>query len=156
MFLKRNKYLFLFLVTPIIYICLLALGNNSQQDSITKEIVKTPEILLKNIHQQPYFLEVLASSLVSWVTGLTKGFKSSKDWLSKYFGVGKTPTFLIFIFDFIIYTIVGAYFGTGIYQPDNFIGAIAAGTSWPLGLGALSSDTNRDKDENNERKNNIK
>ena len=89
------------------------------------------------MHSHPWFWEVLAASLVGWVLGKVKGFSSSKDWLEGYWPNPPLP--VIFILDFIIFVIVGAYFGTGIYNPATFIAAIGAGLSWPVGLGALAT-----------------
>jgi hypothetical protein len=45
--------------------------------------------------------------------------------------------YLVFISDLIVFVVAGAYFGTGIYSPTNFVSAIAARLTWPIGLGAL-------------------
>ncbi len=79
----------------------------------------------------------MVASLLGWVLGMVKGFDSSKDWLEKY--CKTAPKALLFIIDLLIFVLVGAYVGTGLYQPTTFAAALAAGLSWPVGLGALAS-----------------
>ena len=87
-------------------------------------------------HHQ-YFPEVLAASVVGWIVGLVKGFDTSKNWLKTYWP--SAPLIILFILDLFIFVVVGGYFGTGIYNPQNFLAALAAGLSWPVGLGALTT-----------------
>ncbi len=92
---------------------------------------------LQNMHLHPWFWTVMAASVVGWVLGITKGFSGSDDWLDKYWP--EKPKFVILIIDVLIFVLVGGYFGTGIYNPANFVAAAAAGISWPIGLGALAT-----------------
>ena len=92
--------------------------------------------LLDMPHHQ-FFPEVLAASVVGWIVGLVKGFDTSKNWLKTYWPTA--PLFILFILDLFIFVVVGGYFGTGIYNPQNFLAALAAGLSWPVGLGALTT-----------------
>ncbi len=96
-----------------------------------------PALDIPNIHKQPFFWTVMVASVLGWVLGMVKGFDSSKDWLAKYWT--KVPKPLLFGTDLLIFVIVGAYIGTGLYQPSSFSGALAAGLSWPVALGALAS-----------------
>jgi len=84
-----------------------------------------------------YFPEVLAASVVGWIVGLVKGFDTSKNWLKAYWPTA--PLFILFVLDLFIFVVVGGFFGTGIYNPQNFLAALAAGLSWPVGLGALTT-----------------
>jgi hypothetical protein len=90
-----------------------------------------------NMHQQPFFWEVVFASLVGWLLSMVKGFSGSKDWLEKY--MSAPPKLLIFTGDLIIFVIVGGYVGTGVYNPSTIVAAFAAGISWPVGLGALTT-----------------
>jgi hypothetical protein len=100
---------------------------------------QTPAIVyhLKNMHTQPWFWEVLASSAIGWVLGLVRGFSGVKDWLSNFWPSAPKP--LVGILDLFIFIVVGAYLGTGIYNPTNFLAAIGAGITWPIGLGSLAT-----------------
>ena len=89
------------------------------------------------MHLQPWFWEVLAASVVGWVVGMVKGFAGTRDWLSHYWT--NSPKAVTFVLDLGVFVFVGAYFGTGIYMPTNFQAALAAGLSWPIGLGALAT-----------------
>lgn len=90
------------------------------------------------MHDHQWFLTVMAASVVGWLLGMTRGFSTTSDWLTNYFSLDKTPTFVVWVLDLFVFVVVGAYFGTGIYNPANFVAAAAAGISWPLGLGALT------------------
>ena len=92
---------------------------------------------LQNMHQHPWFWTVVAASIVGWVLGITKGFSGSDDWLDKYWP-GK-PRAVVLVTDLFVFVLIGGYIGTGIYNPANFVAAIAAGITWPLGLGALAT-----------------
>jgi hypothetical protein len=92
---------------------------------------------LANMHTHPWFWEVLASSAVGWLLGLVKGFSGAKDWLATYWS--KTPKAAILILDMLIFIGVGAYAGTGIYNPTSFFAAMGAGITWPVGLGAIAT-----------------
>jgi hypothetical protein len=94
-----------------------------------------PGLHLKDMHHHPWFPEVLASSAVGWVIGLVKGFSGTREWLARYWP--NTPLAVVFIMDLIVFVGVGAYFGTGIYNPANFLAAMGAGLTWPIGLGSL-------------------
>ena len=69
--------------------------------------------------------------------GRTKEFSGTKEWLGRYWE--RVPKVLIFLLDLAVFVGVGAYFGTGIYDPNNLPEAFAAGLSWPVGLGALAT-----------------
>ena len=92
---------------------------------------------IENMHQHEWFWTVMAASVVGWLLGMTKGFSSSADWLERYWP--SKPVFVVLILDLTIFVVVGAYLGTGIYNPANFVAALAAGITWPLGLGALAT-----------------
>jgi hypothetical protein len=104
---------------------------------LAQEPDTTKTIHLNHMHRQPWFLEVLVSSLVGWVVGMVKGFAGTRDWLARYWT--NSPKVVTFVLDFLVFVFVGAYFGTGIYNPTNFQAALAAGLSWPIGLGALAT-----------------
>ncbi len=92
---------------------------------------------MTNMHKHPWFWDVMVASVVGWVLGRVKGFSTSKDWLNKYWPNSSLP--VLFFLDMILFVGVGAYFGTGIYNPDTFVEALAAGLSWPVSLGALAT-----------------
>jgi hypothetical protein len=92
---------------------------------------------ISNLHQHPWFAEVICSSVAGWLLGMVKGFSSSGDWLRKY--LPSKPAFVVFLLDLLIFVVFGGYFGTGIYNPTNLLAAFAAGLSWPVGLGALAT-----------------
>ena len=92
---------------------------------------------LTHMHHQPWFWEVLAASVVGWVVGMVKGFAGTRDWLARYWS--NSPKLVTFALDLVVFVFVGAYFGTGIYNPTDFQAALAAGLSWPIGLGALAT-----------------
>jgi hypothetical protein len=94
---------------------------------------------IPNIHKQPFFWTVMVASLLGWVLGMVKGFDGSKDWLTKYWSAAPRP--FLFGIDLLIFVVVGAYVGTGLYQPSSFTAALGAGLSWPVALGALVSKT---------------
>ena len=89
------------------------------------------------MHQDPWFITVAAASMAGWILGAVKGFSTSADWLRKY--IAKPPVLLVFFSDLFLFVVAGAYLGTGIYTPTNFVSAIAAGLTWPIGLGALAT-----------------
>ncbi len=90
---------------------------------------------LKDMHNHPWFWEVLVAAAVGWVIGKVKGFSGTADWIAKYWP--NTPLLVVFILDLFVFVGVGAYFGTGIYNPTNFLAALGAGLSWPIGLGSI-------------------
>jgi hypothetical protein len=90
-----------------------------------------------NMHRHPWFLEVLVASLVGWALSMSKGFASVAEWLNRYFP--NPPKLIVFLLDVIVFIVVGSYFGTAIYNPNNLLEALAAGISWPVGLGALAT-----------------
>jgi len=87
--------------------------------------------------KQPYFPEVMVASIFGWVLGQVKGFSGAKDWLERYWPNSPKP--VLFVLDLTIFVVCGAFFGTGIYNPDSLQAALAAGVSWPVGLGALTT-----------------
>ena len=84
-----------------------------------------------------WFPDVLVASAVGWILGMVRGFAGTRDWIERYWA--KSPRSVSFVLDLLIFVFVGAYFGTGIYNPQNFVAAIAAGLSWPIGLAALAT-----------------
>lgn len=90
---------------------------------------------IANMHNHPYFWDVVVASVIGWLIGMVKGFSGSKDWLEKYWP--RPPLTVIFALDLVIFVCVGGYIGTGIYNPATIVAAFAAGISWPVGLGAL-------------------
>lgn len=92
---------------------------------------------IQDIHTHPFFLTVFAASLVGWVTGMTKGFNGTKDWLMRYWSA--PPAWITFILDLFVFGVVGAYFGTGLFNPSSFQAASTAGFLWPIALQALTS-----------------
>ena len=100
-------------------------------------IASISDLSLRTIHQQPFFIEVMMASIIGWILGITKGFSTSRDWLSNY--LQTTPIWVTFIVDLFIFVVVGAYIGTGLYQPNNFVAALGAGITWPIALGALAT-----------------
>lgn len=92
---------------------------------------------LSNMHTHPWFKEVMVASLIGWVTGVAKGFRGSRDWLQRYWAT--VPTVVVFGADLIVFALVGGYLGTGIFRPSDFVQALSAGVTWPLGLLVLGS-----------------
>jgi hypothetical protein len=89
------------------------------------------------MHTHPFFWDVMVASVVGWVLGMVKGFSSTKDWLTQYWPGAPKPAF--FLLDMGVFVIVGAYFGTGIYDPSSFVAALGAGLTWPVGFGSLTA-----------------
>jgi hypothetical protein len=89
------------------------------------------------MHSHTWFVTVAMASLAGWILGAVKGFSTSADWFKRYWTA--PPRLVVFATDLVIFVVVGAYFGTGIYDPTSFVSAIAAGLSWPIGLGALAT-----------------
>ena len=85
----------------------------------------------------PYFWDVTATSAVGWLMGILKGFSGSKEWVARYWS--NPPVFLVFIMDVLIFVGVGGVFGTAVFDPTTLHAAIAAGLSWPIGLGSLAT-----------------
>jgi hypothetical protein len=102
-------------------------GNDSSNTS--------SQLHFAGMWKQPYFVEVMVASVFGWVLGMVKGFSGAKDWLAKYWP--NSPRLVIFVLDLVIFVVCGAFFGTGIYNPSSLQAALAAGLSWPVGLGAL-------------------
>ena len=96
-----------------------------------------PTLTIGTISSHSFFWTVMAASVVGWVLGMTKGFSTSSDWLRKYWP--SPPTLVVLLLDALIFVVVGAYIGTGIYNPATFVAALAAGITWPVGLGALTT-----------------
>jgi len=96
-----------------------------------------PTYHLGNMHEHPWFWDVIVASAVGWVIGIVKGFSGSKDWLDRYWP--QAPSLMVWLLDFLVFGVVGGYFGTGIYEPTTFVAAMSAGLSWPIGLGALAT-----------------
>ncbi|MBI1924298.1 hypothetical protein HYR99_08605 [Candidatus Poribacteria bacterium] len=128
MSLPRSLICILFFIFLSIWMARLSYGQEE-----TEKVVYQ----LKNMHKHPWFWEVMVASVIGWVLGMVKEFSTSKDWLNKYWP--NSPHLVVFFLDLIIFVCVGAYFGTGIYTPVNFVEALAAGLSWPIGLGALAT-----------------
>jgi hypothetical protein len=96
-----------------------------------------PALHFIGMWKQPFFPEVMVASVFGWVLGQVKGFSGAKDWLDRYWP--NSPKVIVFILDLTIFVVCGAFFGTGIYNPDTLQAALAAGLSWPVGLGALAT-----------------
>jgi len=96
-----------------------------------------PALHFIGMWKQPYFPEVMVASIFGWVLGQVKGFSGAKDWLERYWPNSPKP--VLFVLDLTIFVVCGAFFGTGIYNPDSLQAALAAGVSWPVGLGALTT-----------------
>lgn len=116
-------------------ICFVALMMGLERASAQNSNEQVYHLL--TMYQHPWFWDVLGASVVGWVVGMVKGFSGSKDWLQQYW---KTPPGLvIFLLDCFVFAGVGSVFGTGIYNPTSFLAAIAAGFTWPIGLGSLAT-----------------
>jgi hypothetical protein len=92
---------------------------------------------IQEMYKHPWFWDVLAASAGGWVLGLVKGFSGVKDWIASYWP--SAPLAVVFVLDLIVFVVVGAFVGTGIYNPSNLIAALAAGITWPVGLGSLTT-----------------
>lgn len=90
-----------------------------------------------DMYKHTWFWEVLAASIAGWVLGLVKGFSGTRDWLTKYWKQPPIP--LTFALDLLVFVFIGAFIGTGVYNPNSFVEALAAGLTWPVGLGALAT-----------------
>lgn len=100
-------------------------------------------LTLWTIHQHPNFYAVMLASMVGWILGITKGFSSSRDWLGNY--VENSHWLVVFVLDAVLFVLVGAYIGTGIYEPTSIVAALGAGITWPVALGALASPPPEDQ-----------
>ena len=109
----------------------------SAQATTPGEAPTVPPVHFVGMWKHPYFYEVMVASVFGWVLGMVKGFSGSKDWLDRYWP--KRPAIIIFLLDLLIFVLGGAFFGTGIYNPQSLQAALAAGLSWPVGLGALAT-----------------
>ena len=89
------------------------------------------------MHQHTWFVEVLVASVLGWVIGTVKGFSGTKEWMAGYWS--SPPGLLIFMLDFAVFVGAGAYLGTAIYDPATLAAAFAAGVSWPLALGGITT-----------------
>lgn len=121
----------------MLFVVLVACGPVIAQSIVTEEVSSTAPISLATIHQQPFFFEVMMASIIGWIVGITKGFSTSRSWFTTY--LKDAPVLAIFGLDLLIFVVVGAYVGTGVYQPSNFVAALGAGITWPLALGTLAS-----------------
>lgn len=92
---------------------------------------------IQEMYKHPWFWDVLAASAGGWVLGLVKGFSGVKDWIARYWPSAPLP--VVFALDLFVFVVVGAFIGTGIYNPSNLIAALAAGITWPVGLGSLTT-----------------
>ena len=92
---------------------------------------------LATIRHHPWFTEVLVASLIGWVIGYVKGFSSAAEWLAKYWP--KPNKLVVFLLDLLVFGLVGGYLGTAIFNPTSLNAALAAGISWPLAFGGLTS-----------------
>jgi hypothetical protein len=98
---------------------------------------EAPTYSAVNIYKHPWFWDVMVASAAGWFLGLLKGLSTTKEWFDKYWPTAAKV--IIFLADLLVFICAGAYFGTGIYNPDKFVAAVAAGLSWPLALGALNT-----------------
>jgi hypothetical protein len=93
------------------------------------------------MHNHPQFYTVCGASIAGWILGNVKGFSSSADWFKRYW---PTPhPIIVLVADFLVFAVAGAYIGTGIYDPTNFVAAVAAGLTWPIGFAALTTRDSR-------------
>jgi hypothetical protein len=122
-------------VVTILFIIPSSVGAVSTRS--TQPIGESGLLTIDNIHEHTFFWTVMAASVVGWVLGMTKGFSTSSDWLEKYWA--SPPIYAVLLLDALIFVVVGAYVGTGIYNPATFVAALAAGITWPIGLGALTT-----------------
>jgi hypothetical protein len=99
--------------------------------------LNAPAYHFGNMHQHPWFWDVVGASAIGWVIGIVKGFSGSKEWLDRYWP--RAPLLVVWMLDFLVFVVVGGYLGTGIYNPMTFLAALSAGLSWPIGLGALAT-----------------
>ena len=101
--------------------------------------ITPPDVIwhISNMHKHPWFYETAFASLGGWILGMVKGFSSSGDWLVRY--LPSKPLPIIFVLDLLIFVVFGGYVGTGLYTPTSLIAALAAGLTWPVGLGALAT-----------------
>lgn len=126
-----SKALIVCFVLVGLHVSCLAATPNDPPETPSKDIVYH----IANMHEHPYFWDVVVASVIGWLIGMVKGFSGSKDWLEKYWP--RPPLVVIFLLDLVIFVCVGGYIGTGIYNPLTIVAAFAAGISWPVGLGAL-------------------
>jgi hypothetical protein len=103
----------------------------------TSERAFAADMHLKDIVNDPWFWEVTAASGLGWFLGTLKGFSGSKEWLARYNIT--PPKLVVLVADFIVYVGIGGFVGIAIYNPTTLHAAMAAGVSWPLGLGALTT-----------------
>src|SRR5580704_15468488 len=96
-----------------------------------------PDMHLSSIPSHPWFAEVIAGSVVGWMTGKIKGFSGVRDWVEDYWA--QPPGWLVFMMDLIVFAGVGGLLGTAIYDPASLTAALAAGLAWPIGLGSLAT-----------------
>lgn len=112
-------------------------------ESARAQEAPTLSYTIQNMHTHPWFWTVALSSAIGWILGIIKGFSTSSDWLKRY--MAQPHPLLIFLVDLFVFVIIGAYVGTGIYNPTSFIAALAAGLTWPIGVAGLSTrDTKPD------------
>jgi hypothetical protein len=94
-------------------------------------------VVIQETFKQPLFPVVFLGSLIGWMVGKVKGFVSAKEWLDRYWPGAPLP--VIFLLDLFIFAFVGSFLGTLIYSPTSALEALAAGVSWPVGLGGLAT-----------------
>ena len=137
----KRKYL---LLSITIFYILIISSNATIGTESTQTTDNNIEYSLGNMHTHPEFITVSAASIIGWALGIGKGENiNAKKWLKKF--SSKTPKWIEHIFNFIIFAVVGAYCGTGIYKPIDFTSALAAGFAWPLGLTGLAASPKDDK-----------
>lgn len=104
---------------------------------VATEAATAADMHIKNMVNHPWFWEVTAASGIGWFLGTLKGFSGSKEWLARY--NIEAPKVLVLVIDFAVFVGVGGFVGIAIYDPTTLQAAMAAGVSWPLGLGALTT-----------------
>jgi hypothetical protein len=115
------------------FCCLLVVGFFAA----TSNAASAADSHIRDMVNDPWFWDVTAASGLGWFMGTLKGFSGSKEWLARY--DIKAPKWLVLIVDCIVYVGVGGFVGIAIYNPQTLHAAMAAGVSWPLGLGALTT-----------------
>jgi len=115
----------------LLILCLLAASTGISWADTTTD----GGLPIQQIPRDPWFFTVAAASAAGWILGAVRGFSTSADWLKKY--LKNPPIALVFMADLLVFVVVGAFLGTGIYTPKTFVAAIAAGLTWPIGVGAL-------------------
>jgi hypothetical protein len=92
---------------------------------------------IQTMHQHPLFWTVGAASIGGWLLGIVKGFNTSADFIKRYWR--RPYPLVVLAIDLLVFAVGGAYVGTGIYNPKEFVPALAAGVTWPIAFAALTT-----------------